>query len=146
MLDLVAGPRVAPRPSPVLPLIFVQLPEQTVDDTSGGSLGNYVIDAARYVAVRTPALVHDKKHWKSTLNISLGSIAGPHDGSTLTERALDELVDHCESRLRIVMAAGNTSGLHVHSTQRVSRSKPASFRVMAPPCNMRASFVAVWIR
>ena len=146
VLDLVAGPRVYPQPRPVLPLIFVQLPEQTVDDTSGGSLGNYVIDAARYVAARTPKLVQDEETWKATVNISLGSIAGPHDGSTITELALDELVDKYAPHVRIVMAAGNTCGLHVHSTQRVSRSKPARFRVMVAPCNLRASFVEVWIR
>ncbi len=81
-------------------LIFVQLPSETVHDTSGGSLQTYVLDALRYVIDSThPAA-------KLVINISYGAAAGPHDGTSVLDAAITQMLDQRDD-LAIVVAAGN---------------------------------------
>ncbi len=154
VLHALAGPRVEPLPASdpnrqdakSLDIIFVQLPNETVKDTSGGSVGFYVLDGARYIARRTREFNGSGKNdWSTTINVSLGSIGGPHDGSTIVERALDELITrHKPGQVRIVIAAGNTAGRKLHAVREVSRSTPGHFYVMAQPGNLCESFVELW--
>ena len=134
---------------PVAPIIFVQLPDQTAADTSGGSLGFYVLDAVRYIVQRTREAAGMGDDWSTTVNISLGSTAGPHDGTTITERALDEIVLDSRSgdlrRVTIVLAAGNAAKSRIHAEHAVDASHPGRFFVMAPPGNAKESFVELWI-
>ncbi|WP_144290200.1 S8 family serine peptidase [Ideonella sp. A 288] len=114
VLHLMAGPLAATerreRDAASMPIVFVQLPDQTVGDTSGDSLGMHVVDGARYIVQRTRAAAElaGVTDWRTVINISLGSIAGPHDGTSMAERALAELVVHWKGRVTIVAAAGNT--------------------------------------
>lgn len=126
-------------------LLFVQLPTDTVADTSGGSLGVYIMDGARYIVRRTRHVAEmiEKKDFQCTINISLGSIAGPHDGTTITELALAEL--GADPRVRIVLAAGNTAGKQVHAFRAISKERPGRFDFAVPPDNERESYVEVWL-
>lgn len=132
-----------------LPLIFVQLPADTVADTSGGSLGVYLLDGARYIVQRTRLMASLYKSlglsgdYRTTINVSLGSIAGPHDGSTITELALAELA--ADPRVNLVLAAGNTAGKQVHAVRRIAAGSPGRFTVLLPPDNPRESYVEVWL-
>lgn len=130
---------------PDSPLIFVQLPATTVADTSGGSLGLHVIDGARYVVQRTKetAAALGFKEWKTIINISLGSVAGPHDGSTIAEMALTELAS--DGIVQIVIAAGNAANWKVHAKRTISLDRPGRFDVMVPPDNPRETYVEVWL-
>lgn len=125
-----------------MPVIFVQLPRQTVADTSGDSLGLHVLDGARYIVARARQLDPDAR---VTINISLGSVAGPHDGSSLAECALSELAR--DPRVSLVMAAGNTAGAdaRVHASQRLRRGTPGRFVVRVPPALRRHTFVEFWV-
>lgn len=156
VLHALAGPRSIPLPAtePIsqdaasLPIIFVQLPDETIGDTSGGSIGFYVLDAARYIARRTAELSECSSNpgdWTTVINISLGSIGGPHDGSTIVERALDELVDkHKKDQVKVVMAAGNTAGRKLHAVREVTATNPGQFYVMVQPDTELESFVELW--
>lgn len=126
-------------------LMFVQLPTETVADTSGGSLGVYIVDGVRYLAQRTRdvAQLIGKKDYRCNINISLGSIAGPHDGSTITELALAEL--GADSRVQIAIAAGNTAGTNVHAVRHARKGKPGRFDFIVPPDNPRESYIEVWL-
>jgi len=155
VLHLLAGPKrpqlpeEETAPSRSRPIIFVQLPDQAVGDTSGGSIGFYVLDAVRYIVQRTRDL-NGGDGWRSTINVSLGSLGGPHDGSSIVEQALDEIVtDHVEPgtdklRVRIVLAAGNAAGRGLHGVRQVSAAQPGQFHVMVPPDNPLESFVELW--
>ena len=48
-----------------------------------------------------------KAHTPLAVNISYGTFAGPHDGSSLLESALDELLAMGRKNFAIVLAAGN---------------------------------------
>ena len=127
-----------------LPIIFVQLPAQTIADTSGDSLGMHVIDGARYIVGRTRDAAAPKAAWLCTVNISLGGIAGPHDGSSLAERALDEL--SADARVRLVVSAGNAAdGQRVHAQRSVARQVPGDFYIDLPAGQTQDSFIEWWL-
>jgi hypothetical protein len=150
VLHTIAGSRLDPA-CRKFPLVFVQLPGDTVADASGGSLGVYLLDGVRYAVKRTQALAEivgsqrqQPLDYRTTLNVSLGSIAGPHDGSSITECALAELgadSDH----VRIVLAAGNTAGKRIHAVREVAAGQAGRFDVLLPPDNPRESYVEVWL-
>jgi len=132
-------------------IIFVQLPEEAVADTSGGSLGFHVLSGARYIVDRTEQSANGFG-WETTINVSLGSIAGPHDGTTITELALDELAkytgrgkDDGNGKVRIVVAAGNTAGRALHAFRKAPSDPSKQFRIMVQPDNFRGSFVEFWL-
>lgn len=152
VLHALAGkPTYLPSPPPssgfdasTLPIIFVQLPNQTAADTSGGSVGFYVLDAVRYIIQRTVEISHPQTDWSTTINVSLGSLGGPHDGTTIVEYALDEAASLNHGAVRIVLAAGNAAGRNVHAVREVHRKQPGRFDIMVPPGNERESFVELW--
>lgn len=127
-----------------LPIIFVQLPAQTIADSSGDSLALHVIDGARYIVGRTRDAASPKAGWMSTLNISLGGIAGPHDGSSLAELALDELA--ADARVQVVVSAGNAADRQrVHAQRSVSRQAPGDFFIDLPAGQAQHSFIEWWL-
>lgn len=129
VLDLSAGPRTlrarlatptAP-PSWALaddaasraPLVLVQLDRRTVADTSGGAMNLRILDALMYILARCAPSA------RVTVNISWGTLAGPHDGSALLEAAMDQLVALSGGRLLIVLPAGNAYQARTHANATV---------------------------
>jgi subtilisin family serine protease len=118
VMDIAAGngkgsgtPGVAPGAD----IIFVQpsssdIPYQgpkTIDRSFGDSVN--LLDAIRYIfsqAGEKPCVI----------NISLGTNGGPHDGSTLVEKAIDGLLTEKDNRA-VVIAASNSyeDGIHASS-------------------------------
>jgi len=163
------------------PIVFVQLPTATTLDTSGGSLGVHVLDGIRYIVDRARCLPGDKsddrefkeqlkdrdlgsanpaKHEelgrvspgnKVVINISYGAVAGPHDGTSILEQAMADLLggsaadDHFGQNTWICVAAGNASRLRTYA--RVSlfpgQSKSLSWRI--PPDNPLQCFLELWL-
>ena len=120
------------------PIVFVQLPALTAADSGGGSLSAQVLDALRFVLdLSTPGQ-------PVVVNLSYGSFAGPHDGSSLIEQAMDELVEQWGRNLAIVIGAGNgrRAGCHVKRSVTVERS--ALLRVQLDPGDFTDTFVETW--
>ena len=127
-----------------LPIIFVQLPAQTIADTSGGSLALHMIDGARYIVGRTRDAAPPKAGWRCTVNVSLGGIDGPHDGSSLAEVALDKLA--ADLRVQLVVSAGNAADRQrVHAQRSVSRQAPGDFFIDLPAGQTQDSFIEWWL-
>jgi hypothetical protein len=93
-------------------LVFVQGPWDTLQDSSSGALGRYMLDALRYVVScagpRTEKIV---------INISDGSSRGSHDGRWLLTEALADVVANPPPRKRIhvTIPAGNTANERRHA-------------------------------
>jgi hypothetical protein len=138
-------------------IVCVALPRQTTADTAGLSLGVYALDALRYILDRADRLVPGAN---IVVNLSYGNIAGPHDGSSLLEQAIDELVRlrreppradgrarRSAGRLEVVIAAGNNhlsrchAQLSLHGGQ---TSRPLAWRIL--PDDATPSFIEVWMR
>ena len=124
-------------------LLFVQLPVETIVDSSGGSLAVHVLDAVRDILLRTdPAL-------PLVVVLSQGTHAGPHDGSTLIETALDELLER-RANLQIVIGAGNgrrtqtNDAIGCHAQATLGPGETALFQVHIPPGDRTDTFVEIW--
>lgn len=137
-------PAAPPTQADQLPVIFVQLPAQTVADTSGDSLPMHVVDGARYIASHTARRAGPGRPWHTTINISVGSIAGPHDGSSMADLALAELASL--ANVDVVVAAGNTADRQgVHAERSIGAGRLGKFLVRVPPDTGRDSFVEFWL-
>jgi hypothetical protein len=78
------------------------------------------------------------------VNISYGSLAGPHDGSSLIERAMDALLAERKENIAIVLAAGNGRRLACHTSSTVRHAKSALLRLNLVPGDTTDSFVELW--
>lgn len=119
-------------------LVFVQLPALTAADSSGGSLAAHLLDAVRYVLDRCAA------HAKLVVNISYGTFAGPHDGSSLVERALDELLALRGTDFAVVLGAGNARRAGCHARRIVRRNRSALLRIDLSSDDTTDTFVEIW--
>ena len=120
-------------------LIAVQLDWSNVLDTSGGAMNVSVLDALMYILARcTPQA-------QLVVNISWGTLAGPHDGSSILEAAMDQLIDLCEGRLQVTVPAGNAyqSRTHANATLAPGATLPLHWRVQ--PDDRTQSFLEIWL-
>lgn len=127
----------------------VQLPSDgTLEDTAGGWLGYYALAGVRHIIQS----VEDETGggpWQAIINLSYGSIAGPHDGTSMFEEAIDATCARYNNvrtgKVEIVVAAGNTRGKRIHAQRTIGPGSPGSFRFFTPPDNPRESYLELWI-
>lgn len=130
-------------------LAMVQLPTLTVDDTSGGSLAMRVLDGLRYVLwqeledrpSRAPAR-------PTVVNVSYGVNAGPHDGSSMFERAAQEALAG-NQHLHLVLPMGNAHRTGIHARRKLgplgARGDHTELEICVAPDNPRDTFVEIWL-
>lgn len=122
--------------------LAVQMPKDALAFTARSALSAYVLDAVAWmmtIARPCDGLV---------VNVSLGTHAGPHDGSSIMEAALDNLiqlrrkdgVDH----LAVVLAAGNSYEAQGHAIVACSPKEPTVMNWQILPDDMTPSFVEIW--
>jgi hypothetical protein len=139
------GSTVAPHRRPI---IGVQLPNATTADTSGGSLARHVLDGLRYIVDRADRLA--KRLGCGPLpvvvNISYGLIAGPHDGSSILEEGMDELIRMRRTRAKfsIVLPAGNSHLSRCHAEFKPQK-QPREINWQVQPEDRTPSFVEIWL-
>ncbi|MES2973937.1 MAG: hypothetical protein V4757_10020 [Pseudomonadota bacterium] len=155
VMDLLGGPRVllaqlsggdAP-PSWALadddasraPLVMVQIDWHTVLDTSGGSMNVHLLDGLMYILSRCDATA------RTTINLSWGTLAGPHDGTSVLEAAMDQLIELQSPRLQIVVAAGNGYQDRTHANATLVRDESVVLHWQAPPDDKSQNFLELWI-
>ena len=146
MMHLLAGRRALPpgeADAAHMPVLFAQLPADTVADTGGDALGFHVVDGARWIADRSRALATDPNAWRCTIALGLGAIAGPHDGSSMAEQALDQLA--ADARVSVVVAAGHGADAQVHAQARVRQDQPAVWWLRLPADKHEDSTVQIWL-
>jgi hypothetical protein len=141
------------------PIIFVQLPTKTILDTSGGSIGVHVLDGVHYLIdradsippdwaslPRTAAAEAERKYSDNFLviNISYGSVAGPHDGTSMLEQALREILN-LRLNTWIVVAAGNAARSRTHARLRLRPGQTGTLRWSVGPDNHHETFLEIWL-
>jgi hypothetical protein len=120
VMDLAAGYDLSDAEREQRPIVCVQLPEATTADPSGESLDAYALDAIRYILERADEIARRKpgrSHLPVVINFSFGDVAGPHDGSSNLEKAIDELVRERRrmAPLEIVIPSGNAHLARLHA-------------------------------
>jgi hypothetical protein len=150
---LVAGPpplEGEPDAAGALPVVFVELDSFEGRVTNINSLGVHVLDGLRWMIdrveqhpVRNDAEADPQA--KLVVNISYGGLAGPHDGSSILERAIDELIDK-RKNLFVVLAAGNSHDpdLPTHARLKVGPSEPGKVLWQVEPDDPTDGFLEVW--
>ena len=139
VLDLAAGadPRQASTQDEPK-IIFVQLPTAQVRDTSGSWLAVNVVDALRYVHQRV------RKDAKLVINLSYGAMAGPHDGTSLIEQAIEDLHRLRPKNLAVVLPAGNGFKASAHASAALLPAGRAEFTVAVRADDPTETFVEIW--
>jgi len=113
VLDIAAGvPRVGPGGvAPGADIVFVHLAALSWGPRHIAS-SVCLLEAIDFIA-----RVAGERPW--VINLSLGSHAGPHDGTTLVEQALDTIVTSGPGRV-VVQSCGNYGQRPVHATGRLA--------------------------
>ena len=105
------------------PIVCVQLPSRSVADTSGTSLARHILDGLIYILRRADRIARERRTnpLPVVVNVSFGNIAGPHDGTSILEAAMDELIALRQTPipplapLAIVLPAGNAHVSRCHA-------------------------------
>lgn len=140
LTDPIEGDGPASDAAAEVPLAFVSLPEATAADPSAGSLAAHVIDGLHFlidVAGSTRPVV---------AVLSYGQHAGPHDGTSILECAMDELLAERHGGLAIVLGAGNSRLAASHVRRRVRAGAPGVLRWSVPERDRTDSFCELWYR
>ncbi|MBK7622543.1 MAG: S8 family serine peptidase [Kineosporiaceae bacterium] len=138
VLDIAAGNgTVGPSgAAPLADLVFVHL----ADRGTGGlaTLGDSVrlLEAVDFIS-RTAG----SRPW--VINLSMGRHGGPHDGSTLTELALDELLSAAPGRF-IAQSAGNYHRARAHAGGRIGRGEHRTLHVLVDPADRTPNELEIW--
>jgi hypothetical protein len=129
-------------------IICVQLPDDhTLEDTAGGWLGFYALLGIHHIV--KSVVEQAQGPWHAVINLSYGSIAGPHDGTSMFEQAMAEIAGPFDTSIGgevdLVLAAGNTRGKNVHAQRTIEPGACGTFRIFVPPDNPRESYLELWI-
>ncbi len=120
-------------------IIFVELPRSAVGDSSGAGMNVYLVDALQYAMKRTAPSAN------VVINCSFGTHAGPHDGSSMLERAVSCIVQSRDSfNVSFVLPAGNAFNSGGHATGITSKVSPLEFTFDVAADKATDTFVEVW--
>ncbi|MHA7269536.1 S8 family serine peptidase [Arthrobacter sp. HLT1-20] len=125
-----------PGMAPDAVIVFVQL--STWGPAGPQRLGDCVALAEALDFIRTVA---DGRSF--VINLSLGGCGGPHDGTSLLERAMDNLVRERHGQL-VVQSAGNYFTARKHAQGRVAPGKKVHLPVVVPAGTLVPHEIEVW--
>ncbi|MCU0925081.1 MAG: hypothetical protein MUF44_03275, partial [Hydrogenophaga sp.] len=120
-------------------LIAVQLDWSNVMDTSGGAMNVSILDGLLYILSRCA------DDAKVVVNISWGTLAGPHDGTSVLEAAMDQLIALSGGRLQIVVPAGNGYQSRTHANQTLAPGESVTLGWRVQPDDRTQSFLELWL-
>lgn len=148
-----SGPKKHPRRAPP-EVHFVQMPNSTVHDTAGGSLAAFVLDGIHHALDQAQGTTRPV-----IVNVSFGTHSGAHDGSSLFDAGLRELLDGYDGRaagqgaparpcLHVVVPAGNSHRLRCHASGWLSGDGELAQRTLrwrVLPDDPTDSFLEIWL-
>ena len=155
-LDLMAGSWPADSAAKAR-IIAVDLPSSPIWETSGFGKDMFILAALHYIFDRADLIrqSYGCADLPLVINLSYGNSGGPHDGSSLIEAALAELVGfrNALAPTTLLMPSGNMfqDQLFAHLTDRhftadptEPGSKVARLQWFAPPNDRTSSFLEMW--
>lgn len=123
-------------------IVFVQLPRDILQAPSGGAIHRCLLDALRYIDDGAACNGFDRV----VVSVGYGSYLGPHDGSSVFERALDALLAQARQPLQCVLAAGNGFDARVHGQASLAGHQSAVIDWQMPTGNETPTHAEIWIR
>lgn len=148
VLDIAAG---AEGICPSARILFVQLPRDLIAKHGSLASSRHVIDAVDYIVKAADKLEQqvsgdEGAKARIVINLSIGNNAGPHDGTTLHELALDERIKMRKKNLAIVAAAGNERLAQCHARKTVKSGKTAQLRWAIAEADFSPNQMEIWYR
>jgi hypothetical protein len=133
-------------------VVAVQLPDVVAGDPAGHLLEAHLFDAIRYIVDRADRAAQQAGATGPVpvvVNLSYGLLGGPHDGTSVLEAAMDELVAERESKtgapLAIVVAAGNSALGRCHARVELQAGSGHTLEWFVPPDSEAPAFLEIWI-
>ncbi|MCW5652720.1 hypothetical protein [Hydrogenophaga sp.] len=120
-------------------LVAVQLDWSNVLDTSGGAMNVSVLDGLMYILSRCAPSAD------VVVNLSWGTLAGPHDGTSVLEAAMDELIGLLGGRLRIAVPAGNAYQSRTHANATLAPGQAVDLHWRVQPDDRTESYLEIWL-
>lgn len=120
-------------------IVAVQLDWDTVRDTSGGSMNVNIADGLMYIVSRCASDAN------IVVNLSWGTLAGPHDGSSVLEAAMDQLITLMGGRLQIVLPVSNSYQGRTHANATLKPRQEVSLHWCGVPEDITQNFLEVWL-
>lgn len=121
-------------------IVGVQLDWDTVLDTSGGSMNVHIMDGLMYILSRC------ERSAKIVVNVSWGTLAGPHDGTSLLESAMDQLIELVgPRRFRIILPAGNSYQERTHANGTLAPGADATLHWRCQAQDVTQNFLELWL-
>ncbi len=142
ILDVAGGNNPsAPGVAPGADLIFVDV---NVDDIAwrGPGVVGYTYGTSVKLVEAVHYIFQKAGPRPCVVNISLGTNGGPHDGSSLVERAFDELLK--QPGRAIVIAAGNSQQHRIHSSGRLAAGEMATLEWELPQSDPSDNEMEIW--
>ncbi len=126
-------------------IVFVQLPRGIPLAPVAGATDRSLLDGLAYVLASAGS-----KTKLITTVIDYGSYMGPHDGSSIFEKAVDALVDSAAERkikFNVVFASGNgyNKGIHARINDQATAGNVHRVDWWLPPENDCSNFVDIWL-
>jgi hypothetical protein len=128
-------------------IVCVQLPKRP--NRGGTPLAVHLLDGVRYIIDRADRIAranNDGKPAPVVVNLSYGNIAGPHDGSSTLEKAIDQLITMRQKAcpFSVVIPSGNSHLSRCHATFTAPKAGfDLKWRIM-PDCRT-PSFLEIWL-
>lgn len=120
-------------------IVAVQLDWDTVVDTSGGSMNVHIMDGLMYILSRC------SENAKVAVNLSWGTLAGPHDGSSVLEAAMDQLIELKTGQLEIIIPVSNSYQSRTHANTTLLKNELVTLDWRGQPGDLTQNFLEIWI-
>lgn len=122
--------------APAADIIFVQIPRTAIGHPADSALSSYILDGIMYIFARAggrPAVV----------NVSYGGYGGPHDGTSLVERGIDELLEKADNRA-VVVSAGNSFNADCHASGNIKQKTSKSLTWIVGEDDPTINLLEIW--
>jgi len=141
VMDIAAGngraPMSTPGIAPNADIILVQLPAASIE-RGRAALDADIVAGVRYIFERAGA-----EGKPVVINISYGGYAGPHDGRSFVEQAIDAELGAQPNRA-VVVAAGNGFAADCHAGGRLPAGRGRNLRWIVKPEDPTTNLLEVW--
>jgi hypothetical protein len=125
-------------------ILVVQLPDAATADTTGVTMGSYVLQGLRQIILWADQI----GEIPLVVNFSYGFTAGPKDGSHQLEREIARLVEHRNQNPRtptvVVLPAGNSYRDRTTAKICLAPCQSETLDWILPPDDSTPSYVEIW--
>lgn len=121
-------------------LVVAQLDWASAADSSGGALNVSVLDALAWALSRCAADA------RVAVNLSWGALAGAHNGSSMIESAMTQLIAASGLAAQLVVPAGNAYQDQTHANARLEPGESVTLHWRIQPDDHSQSFLECWLQ